>query len=359
MLNGIRILDLTRYFPGPFATLRLQERGAEVVKIEDKNGDPARVMDSFRGEEGVIFRSMSRGKSCVSLNLKEEQDHEKFLKLVETADALIESFRPGVAKRLGIDYETLSLIAPKLVYVSLSGYGQTGSLAQAAGHDLNYMAYSGVLDQLLDNEGQPIRPKIAIADLVAGVAASEAIAVGLIKSARTGEGSYQDVSMTDVLISFMGLHAMNYSATGEEHGINDHGIGYGIFRTSDDRYIALCALEDRFFLNFCRGIGQEELSAHQHTEPVPGNPYYDRVAEVIAGHTLEDWVVFSRKVDCCMAPVLHTSELKKSPCVNERGLIEHKWDLDYVSTGNMTEKDFLNYGKPFHRLGEDNDPLIN
>lgn len=155
MLEGIRILDLTRYFPGPFASLRLQERGAEVIKVEDPNGDPARVMDRLDGEEGVIFRSMSRGKPCVCVNLKDPAEREKFYALVSTADALIESFRPGVTAKLGIDYPTLSKLNPRLVYVSVTGYGQTGTYRALAGHDLNYLAMSGVMDQLLDDGGKP------------------------------------------------------------------------------------------------------------------------------------------------------------------------------------------------------------
>jgi len=228
MLEGIRILDLTRYFPGPFASLRLQERGAEVIKVEDPNGDPARVMDRLDGEEGVIFRSMSRGKPCVCVNLKDPAEREKFYALVSTADALIESFRPGVTAKLGIDYPTLSKLNPRLVYVSVTGYGQTGTYRALAGHDLNYLAMSGVMDQLLDDGGKPIKPQIALADLVTGVTVSEAVAMGLVKSSRSGQGAYIDLSMTDAMLSFMGLHISNASATGEIHGINDHGIGYGM-----------------------------------------------------------------------------------------------------------------------------------
>lgn len=355
MLEGIRILDLTRYFPGPFATLRLEERGAEVIKIEDTKGDPARYMDRYDGQEGTIFRCMSRGKRCVSLDLKAPHDKEKFIALVKTADALVESFRPGVAQRLGIDFDTLRQINPKLVYVSLTGYGQNTSYAHLAGHDLNYMAMSGLLDQLLDSGGVPIKPQIALADLISGYAASEAIAMGLIKSLRTGEGSYIDVSMTDAVLSLMGLHVMNQSATGEEHGINEHGIGYGIFRTSDNRYIALCALEEKFFINFCKAIDREDLIPLQHTKPSSDNPAYREIENIIAQKSLEEWARFSEAVDCCMAPVLHTSELKDSKYVKERKMIMHKWDLDYVASCYTGKESFLNFDAPYSKLGEDND----
>ncbi len=355
MLNGIRILDLTRYFPGPFATLRLQERGAEIIKVEDKHGDPARFMDRINGEEGAIFRSMSRGKKSVSLDLKSEADKKTFYELVKTADAVIEGFRPGVTARLGVDFETLCRINPKLAYVSLTGYGQNTSMAHLAGHDLNYLAMSGVLDQLMDSEGTPIKPQIAIADLVAGMAASEALAVGLVSCARSGSGSYQDVSLTDAMLSFMGLHVTHNSASGEEHGINDHGIGYGIFKTKDGRFIALCALEEKFFINFCTALGCEHLIEHHSEAASRENPFYCEIVRLFAGRNFDEWVEFSRRVDCCMSPVLHTGELKDSQYVKERGLIANKWGLDYVSTSFDQPENFLSYEGPFARLGEDND----
>lgn len=355
MLEGIRILDLTRYFPGPFASLRLQERGAEVIKVEDPNGDPARTMDRIDGEEGAIFRSMSRGKPCVRINLKDPDEREKFYALVSTADALVESFRPGVADKLGIGYSVLAEINPKLVYVSVTGYGQTGSYRALAGHDLNYLAMSGVMDQLLDDEGKPIKPQIALADLVTGVTVSEAVAMGLVKSIRSGKGVHIDLSMTDAMLSFMGLHVTHASATGETHGINNHGIGYGVFETSDKRYVALCALEEKFFVNFCRNADCEDLIEHQHTETSINNPYYRKIANIIKSRSFEQWKEFSGRVDCCMTPVLHTEELKDSTYVRERGFIEHKWGLDYVATALPESKGFLNYDKPFHYLGEDNE----
>lgn len=359
MLNGVKILDLTRYFPGPFATLRLLERGAQVIKIEDKNGDPARYMDSLNGEEGVIFRSMSRGKKSVSLNLKEEADRERFYELVKSADALIESFRPGVTARLGIDYGTLSAINPTLTYVSVSGYGQNTSIAHLAGHDLNYMSLSGVLDQLLDKDGAPIKPQMAIADLITGFAASEAVLTGLVNSARSGKGSYIDLSMTDAMLSCMGLHVCHQSAGGGEHGINDHGIGYGIFKTSDGRYISLCALEEKFFANFCKAVNMEHLIPQQHGAPDIQNPYYREIVELFSRHSFDEWCDFAKRVDCCMSPVLHVSELKDSEYVRERKLIEHKWGLDYMSTVYTGSDDFLCFEKPFPKLGEDNETVLN
>lgn len=220
------------------------------------------------------------------------------------------------------------------------------------------MAMSGLLDQLLDSNGVPIKPQIALADLISGYAASEAVVMGLVKSLRTGKGSYIDVSMTDAVLSLMGLHVTNQSATGDEHGINEHGIGYGIFRTSDDRYVALCALEEKFFINFCKAVGREDLIPLQHTEPSPNNPAYKEIQKTIAHRSLEEWARFSEEVDCCMAPVLHTGELKDSKYVKERRVIEHKWGLDYVATCYTGEASFLGFDKPYSKLGEDNASVL-
>jgi alpha-methylacyl-CoA racemase len=359
LLTGTTILDLTRYFPGPFATLRLLDRGCSVIKVEDPGGDPARTMDSLGGKEGAVFRTMSRGKDFVALNLKDAEDRERFYSLVRRADVLVESFRPGVTARLGADYQTLSQINPKLVYVSLSGYGQAGALAKMAGHDLNYLSRAGVLDQLLDSGGDPIQPQIALADLFAGFAASEAMLAGLASRAITGRGSYQDVSMTDAVLSIMGLHAMLAGAGKGGHGMNDNGIGYGVFRTGDGRYVTLCAIEEKFFRNFCEATGNPDLAEYRQSEPNMSNPHYRRVAEIIAGHDFEYWSRFALEVDCCMAPVLHTEELAESLYVKERGMIEHGWGCDYVATDYMHGESFLAGERPFGAVGEDNGKYFN
>ncbi|HVJ49666.1 CoA transferase [Desulfitobacterium sp.] len=350
MLSGIKIIDFTRYFPGPFATLRLADRGAEVIKIEEPTGDPARFMDTINGEEGCIFRSQSRGKKSMAINLKDEKQRQQVLKLIRTADVVIESFRPGVPKRLGIDYDSLVQINPSLVYCSLSGYGQNTSISHMAGHDLNYMALSGVLAQLKDAAGVPLKPHIAFADLIGGIVASEAILTGLVQKERTGKSAYLDVSITDSMLSMMGLHVSHESATHEEHGINDHGIAYNIYETMDKRYVTLGAIEEKFWVNFCKGVSKEDLIPYQKTLAELDNPYYLEMVNVFKSRTFREWVEFSLKVDCCMAPVLETSELQNYIYVKERGLIEHKWGLNYVSTQYVPGNSFLTSTAPYPKF---------
>ncbi|SCM81914.1 L-carnitine dehydratase/bile acid-inducible protein F [uncultured Sporomusa sp.] len=354
MLSGIKIIDFTRYFPGPFATLRLADWGAEVIKIEDPAGDPARIMDTIDGNEGCIFRCNSRGKKSKVFDLKNVQERTKVWELIRGADVVIESFRPGVPKRLGIDYETLKQINPSLVYCSLSGYGQNTSISPLAGHDLNYMAYSGVLDQLTDAADRPIKPNIALADLVGGIAASEAILAGLVQKARTGEGCYLDVSLTESVMALMGLHAAHHSATSEEHGINDHGIAYHIYETKDGRYVTIGAIEEKFWQNFCQAVNREDLLPGHRTKPEPNNPYYLEMATLFKNRTFGEWAEFAVKVDCCLAPVLKTSELASQKFVQERGFIEHKWGMNYVATHYMPGRSFLSGTSPYPKLGEDN-----
>ncbi|NLI92369.1 MAG: CoA transferase [Peptococcaceae bacterium] len=354
MLSGIKIVDFTRYFPGPFATLRLAERGAEVIKIEEPTGDPARFMDTIDGAEGCIFRSQSRGKKSVVLDLKQKDQLQKALELIRKADVVIESFRPGVPKKLGIDYDSLIQINPSLVYCSLSGFGQNTSISHLGGHDLNYMALSGVLAQLTDAQGRPIKPNIAMADLLGGVVASEEILAGLVQRERTGKSVYLDVSMTETMLSWMGLHVSHQSATGEEHGINDHGIAYYIYETKDQRYMTIGAIEDKFWRNFCQGVEREDLIPGHKTQPLPGNPYYKEMIELFKSRTFSEWTDFSKKVDCCMTPVLETSELKDQAVFQERHFIEHKWGLDYVATRYNQGKSFLDFANPYSKLGEHN-----
>lgn len=354
MLSGVKIIDFTRYFPGPFTTLRLLDWGAEVIKIEDPSGDPARIMDTTDGKEGCIFRCNSRGKKSKIFDLKNELDREKVLELIRGADVVIESFRPGVPKRLGIDYETLKQINESLVYCSLSGYGQNTSISSLAGHDLNYMAYSGVLDQLTDAANRPIKPNIALADLVGGIVASEAILAGLVQRARTGAGCYLDVSLTESVMSLMGLHVAHHSVTGEEHGINDHGIAYSIYETKDGRYVTIGAIEEKFWQNFCRAMDREDLLPGHRTKAEPNNPHYIEMVTLFKSRTFSEWTEFAAKIDCCMAPVLKTSELVSQQFVQERSFIEHKWGMNYVATRYMAGKPFLTSTSPYPKLGEDN-----
>lgn len=353
-LSGVKVIDFSRYFPGPFATLRLLDMGAEIIKIEEPTGDPARYMGEDSLPESVVFLSQSRGKKSISANLKKPEDREKVMALIKDADVVLESFRPGVVKKLGIDYSSVREIKPDIVYCSMSGYGQNTAISLLGGHDLNYMAMSGVLAQLTDSSGAPVKPQIAIADLLGGIAVSEAIIAGLLQKERTGKGCYQDVAIVDVMLSLMGLHVTHKSQSGGEHGINQPWIAYNIYETKDGRYVTIGAIEDKFWSNFCTAVGQEDLMPHKISAPDSSNPYWKEMTKIFKSRSFDEWCRFGREVDCCLAPVYETGELKGQSFVTERDFIGHMGGLDYVSTRFVPERSFTDFISPCPKLGENN-----
>ena len=265
----------------------------------------------------------------------------------------MESFKPGVMARLGLDYGTVSAVKPSIVYLSISSYGQTSSLADHAGHDLNYAAMAGLLDQFRDGGGKPIAYSVPLADSITSLVANELLLAGLLKARTTGEGSYIDLSMTEAAMSVMGMHVAYDSVHHDEYKIFS-GICKGIYETKDGRYMVLHACEPKFFKNFCDAVGESELLAHQMTQPGEDNAYYLKMVSIFKQRSFEEWTAFSERVDCCLTPVLHPGELKDTGHVKERGMIQSIWGMDFV-------KFFYNGGKPYEFcerpypvLGEDN-----
>lgn len=332
MLKGIRVIDFTQYLPGPHATLRLADMGADVIKVESPQGDPSRPKNN---KEGFVFTAQNRNKKSVVLNLKEAADQEIALHLIRDADIVIESFRPGVVSRLGIGYEDAVQVNKEIIYCSLTGYGQTGSMSHLGGHDINYMSVSGLLAQLKNEERRPVLPSTTIADFIGGIAASEAILAAVVKKLRTGEGSYIDLSITDTLLSLMSNHVLIENMTGEEHGIaklNNKYVCYFLYETKDGRFVSLGALETKFWENFCKAVNREKWISEHFSLARQGNPVFEEMKELFASRTFVEWTQFSREVDCCLAPVLETSELSKHPLIKDRGLILEKDGLRYTLT---------------------------
>lgn len=334
LLEGIRIIDFSQYLPGPHATLRLVEMGAEVIKVESQQGDPARSFTNQK-EDGLIFLTQNRHKKSVVLNLKDPNDQQIALNLIDDADVVIEGFRPGVTSRLGIGYEDVKKRKKNIIYCSLTGYGQTGVLSEMAGHDINYLSLSGVLAQLKDENGRPVIPSTTIADFVGGIAASEAILGALVKRFKTGEGSYIDLSITDALLSIMSNHTVIESVTGEENGVSklhNQYVCYYLYETKDRRFVSLAALEPKFWSNFCAAINRENWLKEQYSFVQNENPVFVEMKQLFASKTLAEWTDFAQAVDCCIAPVLETSELHTHPQFKDRGMIMEKQGIRYVST---------------------------
>ncbi|MFC4708136.1 MULTISPECIES: CaiB/BaiF CoA transferase family protein [Paraburkholderia] len=333
-MQGLRVLDLTRLLPGPVATLRLAEMGADVLKIEPPGaGDAARNMmqsaeDEVAGRPGAFYRLVNQGKRETRLDLKSEGGRAVLLALARDADVLVESFRPGVMERLGLGYETLRANNPKLVYCAITGYGAKGPFSDRAGHDLNYIAYAGVLDQIATREGEPALPNFQIADLLGGAqAALTQILAALWHVARGGQGRFVDVSMAHQahahnVMAHVALANDDAAALQPGGGLLNGGVPcYNLYRTQDERWLAVGALELKFWQTLCTAIGREDWAQrHWSLGQTPGGSdaaaLTREFAALIASETLQTWIDRLEVIDCCVSPVLTPGEAANHPLFN-------------------------------------------
>jgi crotonobetainyl-CoA:carnitine CoA-transferase CaiB-like acyl-CoA transferase len=333
-LQGLRVLDLTMLLPGPVATLRLAEMGADVLKIEPPGtGDAARVMmqsaaDEVAARPGAFYRLVNRGKRETRLDLKSEAGRAVLLALARDADVLVESFRPGVMTRLGVGYEVLSAINPKLVYCAISGYGAESPFADRAGHDLNYIAYAGVLDQLSGRDGAPVLPNFQIADLLGGaLSAVTQILAALWQVARGGTGRFVDVSMAHAsyahnVVAQVALANDDAAALQPGGGLLNGGVPcYNLYRTRDGRWLAVGALELKFWQALCKALGREDwLERHWSLGQAIGGTdavaLTRELAAIIEAEPLQFWIDHLEPIDCCATPVLTPGEAARHPLFN-------------------------------------------
>jgi alpha-methylacyl-CoA racemase len=322
-LEGLRILDLSRLLPGPYATLLLADLGAEVIKVEDlAGGDYIRAWPPFIGGRSAYFLALNPGKKSFAVNLKTAQGREVFLRLASTAQAVMEGFRPGTADRLGIGFEALRAVNPALVYCSISGYGQDGPMRNRAGHDLNYIARAGILGLSGSEGGSPSIPPVQIADLSSAMYAAVAILAGVRESERTGRGRYIDIAMMDSAMSWLVLTAAEFAAgeRGRRGRLAFTGKYpcYNVFRTKDGLEVCLAALEAKFWAGFCVAVGRSDLIERQFAED-PGT--LAEVRALFAGRTREEWVALARREDFCLESVLTLEEALLDTHVRHRGLV--------------------------------------
>ncbi|WP_347488605.1 CaiB/BaiF CoA-transferase family protein [Desulfoscipio sp. XC116] len=327
MLKGVRVLDLSRLLPGPYATMLLGDLGAEIIKVEEPGaGDYMRQFMPRVAGVSVFFLAVNRNKKSITLNLKKERGKEIFRGLAKDADVVIEGFRPGVMKTLGLDYEAVRQINPGIVYCSLSGYGQDGPYRDRAGHDLNYLSVSGVLGITGVRNAQPVVPGVQVADLTGGMFAVIGILSALWQKKREGRGAYLDLSMTDGLFSMMSMHLANLMATGTPAARGDMMLCgaltcYNVYRTKDNCYVALGALEAKFWQNFCRALDREDLIPGHLSQAVDDDPVYREVQEIFLSRTKARWMEFAERVDCCLTPVDTAEEVLDGEYARRRGMI--------------------------------------
>jgi crotonobetainyl-CoA:carnitine CoA-transferase CaiB-like acyl-CoA transferase len=332
-LAGITILDLTRLLPGPVATMHLADMGASVIKIEDKGaGDYARTMSHVKNELSQLFIAVNRGKQLLKLDLKDAVDRERFLEMVETADAVVESFRPGVMERLGLGWETLKARNPKLVMCAITGYGQQGPLSTMAGHDLNFIAYSGMLAQNADESGRPVIPNLQIGDLLGGaLTAVQGMLAALLAVKMGGPGRFVDIAMTDAVFAhhIMPLLAVNYEGHYPPPArdlLTGGAPCYAVYRCADGRYMAVAALELKFWEICCDLLERPDLKTHHWSleQTVGGDDAMAVKAEleqIFAERTQAEWTALFETADCCVTPVLTTEEAIGHPHFTGRSMM--------------------------------------
>ncbi len=322
-LDGTRVLDLSRLLPGPYCTMLLANLGAEVIKIETPLvGDYARTIpDAFGGL--AMFEVLNRNKKGVAINYRNGRGKEIFLQLVQTADVLIESFRPGAAQRWGIGYDAVTQVNPRIVYCSLSGYGQDGPYANRAGHDLNYIAIGGLLALNGTAGGPPIPPGVQIADLAGGMLAAIAILAALVGRQNTSHGAYLDVAMMDAVTSWVAPMAGSfYTATGQNPPRGQMPLSgglpcYNVYETADGKFISLGILEPHFWTAFCNAINRNDLLARQLDVTA-----IDELAQLLRQRTRDEWLEMLREADACVEPVNEISETLYHPQLRHRGLVQ-------------------------------------
>lgn len=323
-LQDVRVLDLSQYIPGPLATLLLADFGAEVLKVEPPLGDEMRNLGP-RDKTGrpIFYESINAGKRVRRMDLKQPGARQEFLQMADGVDVLLESFRPGVMARLGLEYTTLSARNPGLVYCSLSGYGIGGPLEQAAGHDANYLAQAGVLHR--NGDDAPIYFDPPIADTTGSLFAVIAIQGALRARDRTGRGCFIDMALADVAAPLQLFRVADYGARGyspsrNETYLNGGAARYRIYRTADDRHIALGALEDKFWRCFCQTAGRPEWIT-RIAEPMPQTQLIADIASFFGNLTLEMCSAHFAAPDCCVTPVLTVGEAMESDYCHHRELV--------------------------------------
>ncbi len=315
-LKGITVLDMSRLLPGPYASMVLADHGARVICIEDRRF----AREAFKNN------TVNRGKEHMALNLKSEEGRKIFFRLARSADVILEGFRPGVTKRLGVDYESVKSVNPKIVYCSITGYGQSGPYSGLVGHDANYLSVAGVLDLIGEPDGRPVIPGIQIADMAGGgMNAVIGIMFALYSREKTGTGQYIDISMTDGSMSLLSLAVSLQQTSGQPVRRGDSFLShryacYNTYETEDGRYLSIGAVENRFWKNLCEYFGVPEYTPLQ---------YDDNRREEILGffrqkflsRPLSYWKQSLEGLEICWAPVQTLSEALEDPCFSERQMV--------------------------------------
>lgn len=328
LLAGITVLDLSLQLPGPFCTLMMADHGADVIKVDEPE---PRVRNPFAAGDAPGLspsdRYLNRGKRSLTLNLKTGEGKEIFRTLADGADVVVEGFRPGVAERLGVDYATLAARNPRLVYCSISGYGQTGPMRSVAGHDLNYISYAGILGMSGRAGGPPAIPPVQIGDLFGGaMMALSGILMALVSRHSSGKGRWVDVSMTDgalAMLAFSAVDCLGGARTPERGNMILTGMYpcYETYRCADGGFVSVGPLEAWFWKGLVSALGRDDLAELQYATGEEGARVKGELARVFATKTRKEWERFFEEKDVCISPVLDLDEALSHPNAAARAMV--------------------------------------
>ncbi|MDR3439336.1 CaiB/BaiF CoA-transferase family protein [Telmatospirillum sp.] len=331
--SGLRVIDMTRYLPGGYATQVFADLGAEVIKVEEqKKGDFCRGDDPKINDISYYFTALCRNKKSLTLDLKSEKGRKIFLELAKISDIIIENYRPGVTKRLGIDYETINSINTKIIYCSLSGFGQDSPLSLAALHDINLQAMSGYLSV----NGGGLTP-FHLCDVASGMAAAQGIALALYAREKTGTGQSVDVPMFDSMVWWLSLITSRYHFQGNQvsaETLEYPALCYNVLKTKDGQLLSLGMVEGKFWKVFCTETGNEDLIPKQMLRRHEAPKEFERIETLIASKTMSEWKKWLAGKDICVVPVMSIGEAVKDIVAMNTGIMEY---VDFPGVGKVLQ----------------------
>ena len=344
-LHGIRVLDASRILTGPFCSMILGDLGAEIIKIERPvSGDDTRQWGPpFIANESAYFLSVNRNKKSVTIDLETQKGKEIFYALAEKSDVLLENFRPGVAERLGIDYSTIAMKNARLIYCSITGFGQTGRYRERAGYDIVLQGMGGLMGVTGESDRPPVRVGVAMSDIGAGMYAAIAILSALLARERSGRGQSVDVALFDSTVSWMTYMAGYYFATGKDPSRSGSAhptiVPYQCFRTLDENYLTIAAGNDKLFRNVCKALGKEELAAdprftNNSQRIIHRQELVSIIEEIFLTKTRDDWIRILIETDVPTGPVYSMSELFNDPQVKDREMLV---EVEHARLGKLKQ----------------------
>jgi crotonobetainyl-CoA:carnitine CoA-transferase CaiB-like acyl-CoA transferase len=368
-LKGIKVLDLSRLLPGGFCSMMLGDFGAEVIKVEEPGrGDYARWTPPFLDGQSAYFLSINRNKKSMVLDLKRPKGRDIFLRLVRTADVVIESFRPGVVDRLGIGYANVAKVNRRIIYCSISAFGQSGPLREQVGHDLNCLALSGFLSITGMKGSPPIIPGVQVSDYATAMMATTAILLAYIECQRSGQGQYCDISMLDAITSWMGMPVIKYLADGLLPGPQDSMFNgafacCNVYETKDGRFVALGAMEEKFWISFCKVIGREDLISLQWESQTVQEKIKKKLSLLFGQKTMVEWVELLGSQEICFSPVFNIEETLHFPHLQSRRMFQ---DIEGEGGKTIPQVGFpmklsntpAAYSIPPPKMGQDTRPIL-